>query len=127
MPARLLELFTIGKRPDSWSGDYTNYTEEDVLAIAKVWTGWTDMSFRSPNLDVVTSTFRPNQHDTGTKKLESQIQQCCDQQWVPKNIVLIDTIFQQEEVSKFIARKLYRWFVYYQIDDSIESAIIEPL
>ena len=41
--------------------------------------------------------------------------------------VLIDTIFQQEEVSKFIARKLYRWFVYYQIDDSIESAIIEPL
>jgi uncharacterized protein (DUF1800 family) len=124
----LLELFTIGKGPIAGPGDYTNYTEDDVLAIAKVLTGWTDIGFRSPNLDVVTSTFRPTQHDTGTKKLSHRFNNAViNNAGAEEYKVLIDIIFQQEEVSKFIARKLYRWFVYYQIDESIETAIIEPL
>jgi hypothetical protein len=36
-------------------------------------------------------------------------------------------IFAKNEVSKFIVRKLYRWFVYYVIDASTETSVIEPL
>ena len=40
---------------------------------------------------------------------------------------VIDIIFQQDEVSRFLARKLYRWFVYYVIDDNAERNVITPL
>ena len=35
--------------------------------------------------------------------------------------------FPKDEVSKFICRKLYRWFVYYNIDDDVEQNVIEPM
>jgi hypothetical protein len=40
---------------------------------------------------------------------------------------LVNMIFEQEETAKHICRKLYRFFVYYKIDDAIEKDIIEPL
>ena len=40
---------------------------------------------------------------------------------------VVDIIFAQDEVSRFFARKLYRWFVYYHIDEDIEANVIEPL
>ena len=40
---------------------------------------------------------------------------------------VVDIILEQDEVAKFIVRKLYRWFVYYDITDQIEQDIIEPL
>lgn len=124
----LLELFTIGKGPIAGPGDYTHYTEEDVLAIAKVLTGWTDVGYRSPNLDIVTSTFRPNQHDVGTKKLSHRFNNITISNGGAEEYkTLIDIIFNKEEVSRFIARKLYRWFVFYAIDESIENAVITPL
>lgn len=36
-------------------------------------------------------------------------------------------IFLQKETSLHLVRKLYRWFVYYRIDNKIEESIIEPL
>ena len=36
-------------------------------------------------------------------------------------------IFAQQEVSKFIVRKFYRWFVYYAIDSTTEANVITPL
>ena len=35
-----LELFTIGKGPQIGPGDYTNYTEDDIVEAAKVLTGF---------------------------------------------------------------------------------------
>ncbi|WP_353848539.1 hypothetical protein, partial [Herbaspirillum sp.] len=32
--------------------------------------------------------------------------------------MFIDTIFEQDEPARFICRKLYRWFVYYEIDEA---------
>ena len=41
---------------------------------------------------------------------------------------LLDTDFSsEEEVSKYMCRKLYRWFVYYDIDAAAETNVIEPL
>ena len=36
-------------------------------------------------------------------------------------------IFNAQEVAKYICRRLYRWFVYYQIDSSVETNVIGPL
>jgi hypothetical protein len=40
---------------------------------------------------------------------------------------LVDIIFQRDEVATFLARKLYRYFIYYQIPESVEQDIIEPM
>ena len=36
----LLELFTIGKGPQISEGDYTTYTDDDVITAAQVLTGF---------------------------------------------------------------------------------------
>src|SRR5262249_12602997 len=40
---------------------------------------------------------------------------------------LMDMLFATTEASRFIVRKLYRWFVYYDIDDTTEADVIHPL
>ena len=125
----LLELFTIGKGPQIGPGDYTHYTEDDVLAIAKVLTGWRDRGFRTLNPDVpITAEFVPARHDTTTKTLSEHFDNAeITNLGATEYQYLIDIIFQQDEVAKFICRKLYRWFVYYVIDDNAEVNVIEPM
>lgn len=125
----LLELFTIGKGPQVTPGDYTNYTEDDVLAMAKVLTGWVTTGYNTLNPDIkVASEFRIARHDTGSKTLSHRfdnaiITNLTDQEYAH----LIDIIFQKDECARFIARKLYRWFVYYDIDATTEIEVIEPM
>ncbi|MCB9040676.1 MAG: DUF1800 domain-containing protein [Lewinellaceae bacterium] len=125
----LLELFTIGKGPLVDSGDYTNYTEDDIREMARVLTGWRDVGFFSTNPDIsVGSVYLPFRHDTSSKQLSHRfdnivIDNMEDQEYAH----LIDVIFQKEEVARFICRKLYRWFIYYVIDDNAEENVIEPM
>jgi uncharacterized protein (DUF1800 family) len=124
----LLELFTIGKGPIAGPGDYTNYTEEDIKEIARVLTGWNDIGNRNPNVDNISSIFRVGNHDTDTKKLSKRFNnEVIVNAGQDEYKKLMDVIFKQNEVSKFIARKIYRWFVYYQIDSAVESDVIEPM
>jgi len=44
-----------------------------------------------------------------------------------KLMALFSMIFSQQETAKYICRKLYRWFVYYIIDDVTEANVIVPL
>lgn len=126
----LLELFTIGKGPAAGPGDYTNYTEEDVVAIAKALTGW--RHFRETDqvdvLDRSESSFVPNRHDTDDKQLSHRFD----------NIVIsdegeneykrvIDIILSKDEVARYISRKLIRWFVHPDITDEIEANIVQPM
>jgi uncharacterized protein (DUF1800 family) len=124
----LLELFTVGKGALAGSGDYTTFTEKDVVAMARVLTGWRDVGFNSLTIGEISSAFRPNRHDTGNKELSHRFNNVTitnegDQEYK----TLIDVIFQSDHVANFIARKLYRWFVYYEIDDTVETEIIMPL
>ncbi len=125
----LLELFTIGKGPQAGPGDYTFYTEEDIKEIARALTGWViDITgFLSAGAHPP-AIFRPNRHDTGIKTLSHRFQHAViSNQGADEYKTVVDILFQQEEVSRFLARKLYRWFVYYHIDDVIEADVIEPL
>ncbi len=118
----LFELFTIGKGEQIGEGNYTNYTEEDVLAAARVLTGW---KIDWLNADVY---FDGAKHDTGDKQFSAAF----DNQIISNNGAneyedLIEMIFAKKETARFICRKLYRWFVYYHIDETVENNIIEPL
>ncbi len=117
----LFELFTIGKGALIGEGNYTNYTEEDVVSAARVLTGW-----KVNNQDE--AYYVQERHDTGEKEFSDAFQNTIisdaqDQEYK----TLIQLIFDQEETARYIVRKLYRWFVYYAIDEDIENSIIEPL
>lgn len=122
----LLELFTLGKGALAGPGDYTTYTEEDVVTMAKVLTGWRVLPVSNP--DTLTAQFSPIRHSPGDKQLSyrfnnSIIAENGEQEFRD----LIDVIFQQDECARFIMRKLYRWFVDHDITEDIEANIIAPL
>ncbi|MEM8906680.1 MAG: DUF1800 domain-containing protein [Bacteroidota bacterium] len=124
----LLELFTIGKGVPAGPGDYTTFTEEDVAAVARVLTGWRDQGYYATEATDVGAIFLNFRHDTEDKQLSHRFNNIVisnggDQEYAQ----LIDIIFQQDEVARFICRKLYRWFVYYQIDETIEANVIAPM
>ena len=119
----LLELFTVGKGPLIGPGNYTNYTEADVQAAAKVLTGWRDQT-TAP----VGSAYIASRHDTTTKVFSAAFG---NGRIAPNGAAeyqdLVNLIFQQPETARFLVRKLYRWFVYYLIDAQVETDIIQPL
>ncbi len=122
----LLELFTIGKGPQVAEGDYTNYTEHDVTEVSKILTGWIVEWEEGDN--PLNQLYINDLHVEGNKTLsyrfnEATIEEAGEQEY--RN--LIDVIFQQDECSRFIMRKLYRWFVSDEITTDIEQNIIEPL
>lgn len=123
----LFELFTIGKGPIIGEGDYTNYTEEDIREASKVLTGWRDRGYYQP-IDEYQAQYRTNQHDKTTKKFSSAFQN--REIYNRDNLEykdLIAMIFEQTETARFICRKLYRWFIYYVIDEAAEANVIEPM
>lgn len=125
----LLELFTIGKGSQIAPGDYTNYTENDVLEMARVLTGWVITGFNTQNPDIqVASDFNINRHDLGNKTLSHRFDnQVITNMGEEEYKHLVDIIFTKKECALFMARKLYRWFVYYDITDDVENGIIQPM
>ena len=117
------ELFTIGKGIDNGSPPYS---ENDVKAAAKVLTGWTI------NNTTNTSIFNSAKHDITNKQFSS---------FYNNTIItgrsgaaganelddMINMIFATNETALFLCRKIYRWFVYYDIDATTEANVITPL
>lgn len=119
----LQELFTVGKGIDNGSPPYS---ESDVKAAAKVLTGWT------VNNTTNTSTFNSAKHDITNKQFSSfynntVITGRSGTAGANELDDMLNMIFATTDVSKFICRKIYRWFVYYDIDAATESNIIDPL
>jgi Protein of unknown function (DUF1800) len=110
------ELFTIGKGPDSL------YTENDVIAAARVLTGW------RINSTTYTSYLDAGAHDTGSKSFSPFYNSAAIGNNAEQEVDdLVNIIFNTTEAARFICRKLYKWFVYYQIDDETETNVITPL
>ncbi len=117
----LQELFCVGKDGGA------PYTENDVKAASRVLTGWRN------NSTTIDSYFTSSRHDN-TNKLFSSF-------YNNTTIVgrtgttagdleiddLLNMIFATNEVAEHICRKIYRWFVYYDIDASVEANVIVPL
>lgn len=121
----ILELFTIGKGPQIGPGDYTNYTEEDVAAGAKVFTGYIVEGLRSTTLTSVGSTYYDLLHDQTTKQLSVHFgNQTIAANGANEYSDYIDVIFQQPEVAQYMCTKLYRYFVNYDLTTDVETNVI---
>ncbi len=121
----LLELYTVGKGPQIGPGDYTNYTEDDVAAGAKILTGYLVDGLGSDTITTVTSNYTAILHDTSTKTLSYHFGNAT----IPNNGAneysdYIDIIFQQNAVAEHISRKLYRYFVNYDLTTDVETNVI---
>ncbi len=69
-------------------------------------------------------------HDTGTKTFSAfynntSISGSTDPD--QELDALMDMIFSTTESARFICRKLYKWFVYYDIDETTDSNVIAPM
>ena len=130
----LQELFTVGKGPNS------RYTEDDVKASARVLTGWGYSNVESPvgsGKYTTALTFNANNHDVGTKQFSAfysnkLITASTGTANTQVNALrefneMLDMIFATQEVAYFISRKLYRFFVYYDIDATVETDVIAPM
>jgi len=117
----LQELFTVGKGPGSL------YTEDDVKAAARVLTGWQN------NSTTISSSFNVKRHDTTDKQFSAFYNNTVIKGLSTSTAgqteiaALIDMILATDESPKYICRCLYRWFIYYDIDDTVETNVITPL
>ena len=118
----LFELFTIGKGPMISEGNYTYYTEQDVQEGARVLTGW---KINNTNLSAY---FNNSKHDKGEKTFSGYYgNQTISDKGDAEYLDLIEMIFTKKETARALVKKLYRWFVYYNIDEDVLSQIIDPL
>ncbi len=101
----LCELFTLGRDVD--------YTENDVKEIARAFTGWTI----SP---VGTFMFNEKQHDGGKKTIFGKTGSF-------KGEDVLKLIVDNPNTAKFIATKLYRFFVVDRYDKENIQAIADVL
>ena len=94
----LLELFSMG---------VGNYTEDDVKACTRAFTGWTIVNFiaRYPwGAFPLEFEYRPEDHDDDEKEFLGHVGRFNGED-------IIDIIVQQPATARFIAGKLYNFFV----------------
>ncbi|MBX7243380.1 MAG: DUF1800 domain-containing protein [Bacteroidia bacterium] len=119
----LQELFTVGKDNGS------PFTEDDVKAAARILTGHRINPLTAP----ASYYFDFTKHDTGNKTFSAFYSNTVIQGQSGANggnlelDALLDMIFDTQEVALHICRRLYNFFVYYKIDSTIETNIIQPL
>ncbi|MCS7176699.1 MAG: DUF1800 domain-containing protein [Candidatus Kapabacteria bacterium] len=99
----LLELFTLG---------VGNYTEWDVVAATRALTGWRVVGLES--------VFIPQRFDDGVKTFLGQTGH-----WGTDDVIRI--IFEQPACARFLARKLYSFFVYAVPDERIVEQLAQLL
>jgi uncharacterized protein (DUF1800 family) len=116
----VMELFTLGKDPLSL------YTQEDVVQAAKVLTGW---RVKNLNATPTNTTYDDTLHDKTTKTFSSFFNNTVINGTGANELdAFIDMIFSKSVVvSEYICRRLYRFFVYYDIDANVEANVITPL
>ncbi len=93
----LLELFSMG---------VGNYSERDVRAAARAFTGWTN--------DVLTYKFDEEQHDFGEKTFLGRTGPLNGED-------IIETILAQPVTGEYVAGKLYRYFVREDISTDVRA------
>ncbi len=138
-----LELFTIGKGAQIAPGNYTNYTEEDIVTASRILTGWQakarplgfggDPTLTDLETGIQAGWARYNLHDTTDKTFsaafnETTISGAIDQADMWRELKdFVDMIFAQTATAENICRKIYRYFVHNNINEEIETDIIIPL
>src|SRR5207247_1892354 len=99
----IMELFTMG---------VGNYTEKDIREAARAFTGWNyvDLQF----------VVNKDQHDAGPKTFLGKTGNF-------DGVDIIDVILQQPVTAKFIAGKMYRYFVRQELSPELQEKLCNTL
>lgn len=131
-----LELFTILKGEQIGEGNYTNYTEYDIQQAAKVFSGFKKRADRStidPDTNIPSGYNNYNRHDKTNKTFSPAfgnqvINAATNAADMTRELYdFVEMVFAQQETAKAYCRKLYRYFVKSEWDDTVETDIITPL
>jgi len=122
----LMELFTLGKVPTQ------NFTENDVIAASKIFSGWRVANFNAayPLVGAFNSSFHNQTNKTFSNNFaNTTINNQTGVNGANEFNVFFDLLFTQQQgaIAKYICRRLYRFFIYYDIDANIEANVIVPL
>jgi uncharacterized protein (DUF1800 family) len=143
--------------PATVSGDYFNFKEQDVRAAAQILSGWElDTSFTTfdntvdldlagtiklPRGKVRGSVFNANAHDNTVKQFSERFNNATIQ---PDPLLLtgsnateasaqdeisqlIELIYSKPETARNFCRRIYRFFVYHEINQTIDNTIIAEM
>lgn len=134
-----IELHTIGRGPLAGPDDYTTYTEQDIREAARLITGfrknnsWSDPLYIDPETGFPQCRLDVSRHDITDKIFSPAFQ---DTIITGRNTVqgmrdelteFVDMIFAQDATARNIVRKMYRFYVKYNISAEAEQDIIVPL
>jgi uncharacterized protein (DUF1800 family) len=126
----LLELFTIGKDDIQ---ENNSYTEDDIKATSKIFSGWRMNNTQSITYPVPV-VFNPNFHNQEDKSFSVNF----DYTIIPNQTganganefdLFFNMLFEKQKIkiSQYIIERLYRYFVYYEIDSFTRANVIVPL
>lgn len=99
----IMELFTMG---------VGHYSEQDIREAARAFTGW--------NFEGLEFRVDPDKHDDGEKTVLGQTGRF-------DGVEVIDIILAQDVTPRFIATKLYRFFVRDEVSSELAAALGERL
>lgn len=131
------ELFTVGRGQPAGPGDYTTFTEDDVVQAARVFTGYNHaqrQQYADPDTNIPAGKAYPQSHDFAPKTFSPRLggatitapaQDAAGM--IAELNSFIDLVFAQPEGSKNFCRRLYHFFVTRNIPQDVEDEIIAPL
>ncbi len=131
------ELFTIGRGAAAGPGDYTTFTEDDVVEAARVFSGFNHAPRHQnidPDTNIPAGKAYPQSHDFGPKTFSPRFggaviapptNDAAGQ--VAELKAFVDLVFAQPETAKNLCRRLYHFFVTRNITQEIEDEVIAPL
>lgn len=102
----LMELFTMGEN--------NGYTQSDIEEVARALTGWTQDWF-----ECELPQFYPDLHDEGQKTIFGQTGN-----WNYQDVHDLIFTLRKEQVKEFICTKIYKHFVYDEVDADILAAMM---
>ncbi|MFA9289800.1 MAG: DUF1800 family protein [Solirubrobacteraceae bacterium] len=130
------ELFTIGKGKQIEPGNYTNYTENDIVEAAKLLTGIRRRRERDiidTETNIASTRYNFPDHKLGQKKFSAAfnnkiIDSAINEAGMDAELTeFVEMVFGKIETAKHFCRRLYIYFVRSTISQEVEQDIITPL
>lgn len=131
------ELFTVGRGDAAGPGDYTTFTEDDVIQAARVFTGFNHAQ-RHQNTDPETmipaGKAYPQSHDFDPKVFSARFGGATinattqDAAGMTAELqAFVDLVFAQPATTQLFCRRLYHYFVTRIVPQEVEDEVIAPL
>ena len=130
-----LELFTILKGEQVGVGDYSTYTEHDIVQAARVFSGFTTDGFedKDPVTGLAIGRANYNNHDAGNKTFSHAFQNhtihgAVDEADMFRELEdFVEMVYSKDATARSFCRRLYLFFVSDIITEEIENDIIAPM